>query len=188
MSVLRSITFLALLGAMAAFNAGCGGSSTPPAAAVTPTPTGGVTTTGGSSTAPGTATLVTVGAGGTATGVDINVVSPGATSQVNAEMLGVTPVGGGGSASNSGDSIHRGTTMKIILFGAGLNGAMQVTISGPSDIAVSNIRGIKSTNGTAGVAFDAAVSGNAALGARTVLLKNTNNDETTFTGGLEVIP
>jgi hypothetical protein len=78
--------------------------------------------------------------------------------------------------------------MKVLLFGAGLNGNMTVSISGPGDITVANIRSITSTSGTPGVAFDATLTSSAALGARTVFLKSSNGDITTFTGGLEVIP
>lgn len=65
---------------------------------------------------------------------------------------------------------------------------MQVSISGPADIVISNIRTIRSTTDTPGVAFTAAVSPDAAVGARTVILRATNDDITTFTGGLEVVP
>jgi hypothetical protein len=65
---------------------------------------------------------------------------------------------------------------------------MQVTIAGPHDITVTNMQSIQATDNTPGVAFTAAVSANAALGARTVYLKDTNGDITSFTGGLEVIP
>ena len=78
--------------------------------------------------------------------------------------------------------------MKVLIFGPGLDGSMNVTISGPADIVISNIRSITATDKTPGVAFDAAVSPVAALGARTVTLRATNDDITTFTGGLEVIP
>jgi len=78
--------------------------------------------------------------------------------------------------------------MKVLLFGQGLNGSMTVSISGPGDITVSNTSSISSTSGTPGIAFNAAVSGSAGLGARTVFLKSANGDITTFTGGLEVIP
>jgi hypothetical protein len=131
---------------------------------------------------------VSVAAGQTLTGADINVVAPAITPPENAEVLGVTDVNTGGSASNSGASIHVGSTKKVLIFGSGLTGNMTVNISGPGDIAVSNIRAISSTTGTPGIAFDAAVSGSAGLGARTVYLKSTNGDITTFTGGLEVIP
>jgi hypothetical protein len=65
---------------------------------------------------------------------------------------------------------------------------MQVTIRGPADITVSNIVSITSTNNTPGISFVAVVGANAALGARTVVLQNTQGDVTTFTGGLEVVP
>lgn len=78
--------------------------------------------------------------------------------------------------------------MRVILFGPGLDGQMQVRISGPSDITVSGITSIQASDNTPGIAFMAAAAGNAALGARTVYLQNTSGDVTSFTGGLEVIP
>jgi hypothetical protein len=78
--------------------------------------------------------------------------------------------------------------MRVILFGQGLSGSMTVTIDGPQDISVSNVRSITSTQDKPGVAFDASVSSSAALGARTVFLRTSNDDITAFTGGLEVVP
>jgi hypothetical protein len=78
--------------------------------------------------------------------------------------------------------------MRVILFGPGLNGQMQVNIAGPADITVSSITGIQATDNTPGISFMATAKPNAALGARTVFLQNTNGDVTTFTGGLEVVP
>jgi hypothetical protein len=95
---------------------------------------------------------------------------------------------GQASASNTGGLIHRGASMRVLLFGPGLNGQMQVRIAGPSDITVSNLTGIQATDNTPGVAFTATVAGNAALGARTVFLQNSAGDVTSFTGGLEVVP
>lgn len=163
---------------------GCGGGSSTPApttSVTTPVPTGNPTP----STSAG---AISVGSGQTVSGVDINVVPPALSPPENAELLGVTDVNTGGSASNSGATIHQGSTMKVLLFGSGLSGSMTVSISGPGDIAVSNITSISSTSGTPGIAFNAAVTATAGLGARTVFLKSTNNDITTFTGGLEVIP
>jgi len=65
---------------------------------------------------------------------------------------------------------------------------MQVSVSGPSDVAISGIQSITATDNTPGVSFTASVDSNAALGARTVILQATNDDVTTFTGGLEIIP
>jgi hypothetical protein len=104
-------------------------------------------------------------------------------------MLGVAGIGqSGASASNTGDVVQRGSNMKVIMFGPGLSGLMSVTISGPADIAVSNIRSITSMSNVPGIAFDVNVASNAALGARTVRLMGPNHDITTFTGGLEVRP
>lgn len=76
----------------------------------------------------------------------------------------------------------------MILFGHGLSGNMTVSLTGPADIAVSNIQAIMSTTNVPGISFTAAVSSSAALGARTVILQAANNDITTFAGGLEVVP
>ena len=91
-------------------------------------------------------------------------------------------------ALNTGGAVHRGSTMRILLFGPGLNGSMKVSIAGPHDITVGKIESVEATDNTPGVAFTAAVASNAALGARTVFLKSATGDVTSFTGGLEVIP
>ncbi len=135
-----------------------------------------------------TPTVVTVVAGQTAGGVNITVVPPASSPAPNAQVLGVAALSGTGEAFNTGASISRGTTRRVLLFGPGLNGGMQITISGPSDITISNPVSIKATDGTPGVSFTAAVAANAALGARTVVLQTANGDITTFTGGLEVVP
>ena len=130
-------------------------------------------------------TLVTPVSGGTVSGVDIIVPLDARTQR---GVLGVAdPSVSGGTATSTGDVIHRGSTMRVILFGTGLSSAAQVTISGPSDITISGEQTITSTSGKSGVSFLATVVPNAALGARTVRLRN-GNDISTFTGGLEVIP
>jgi hypothetical protein len=137
---------------------------------------------GGGGGAVGQATIISVSGGQTTTGVDIAVASPVSSPTPNAEFLGT-----GNSASTTGGTISQGTTATVLLFGPGLNGNMRVTISGPGDITVTNIQGITSaTDNTPGVSFTAAVASNAALGARTVLLRDSNDDITSFTGGLEV--
>ncbi len=121
-------------------------------------------------------------------GIDIAVASPSGTAP-NAQVLGVAAIGGGtASASNTGDQIHRGTTMHVLLFGPGLGSSMQVTLSGPQDYTIANKESIVSTDGTPGIEFDLTLNGDAALGARTVFLTDSQNNMTTFTGGLEVLP
>ena len=180
-----SFLFIACIFLLAA---GCGGGGSSSSTVTPPPPSGGGG--GGSTSSPVNPPVVVNLAGGqSATGVDIAVASPAASSPINAELLGVAALGAGGTAFNSGDTIHRGSSMKVILFGTGLNGNLKVTISGPQDIAIANVRSIQSTDNTPGVAFDVVVGANAALGARDVILQDTtNNDITTFTGGLEVIP
>lgn len=141
---------------------------------------GGGITTGGSLSAP---TVITVSSGQTTSGVDIAVASPASNPTPNAQALGT-----GSSASNTGTTLSQGSTATVILFGPGLSGNMTVSISGPKDITISNQQSIMSTTNVPGVQFTATVASNAALGARTVVLQDTKNDVTTFTGGLEVVP
>ena len=174
---------------LALFMAACGGSgnnsrTTPPTGTTTPPPP---TTSGSTAPAVQTAAPAPVIAGQTDGGVDITVGAPAGGSNINAEMLGVGTAGTTISAANTGAQVHRGELKVVILFGAGLTGTEQVTISGPNDVHVNNVRAIKSTNGKPGVAFDVAVDLTAALGARTVFLRASNDNIAAFTGGLEVI-
>jgi hypothetical protein len=162
---------------------GCGGVKNSSNSGSANLPTSGPSS-GGPVTAP---VIVQVGSGGTVSGIGIAVPGPAASPAPNAQVLGVA-TGTGGSAFNTGDLIHRGENASVLLFGPGLDGGMTITIGGPDDIQISNVRSIKSTNGTPGVAFDVVVNGNAALGARTVFLRNSQNDITAFAGGLEVVP
>jgi hypothetical protein len=131
----------------------------------------------------GAPNVVSLGAGATASGVDITVASPATNPAINALNLGTTAAG---FASNTGVAVQRGGTQGIILFGPGITGDLTVTLSGPSDITISNARTIQARNGTSGIAFDANIPANAAPGARTVFLRSSNNDITAFTGGLEI--
>jgi len=175
--------------------AGCGGkagSSPAPAPTVT-TATASVTPAPAPSLPaarpqPGTPNVVAVSGGQSVSGVDITVAPPASSNPANAQNLGVNSPTGQGMASNTGGSIHRGSAMRVLLFGPGLNNAMTVKLSGPSDVTISSIQGISATDNTPGIAFIATVSANAALGARTVYLQNPNGDMTSFAGGLEVLP
>lgn len=164
--------------------AGCGGTS---ASTSTPSPSGGGggggSGGGGSVSAP---RVVSVSGGANVTGIDIAVVPKSGTAP-NIEVLGVTS-GSGGSAFNTGDQIHRGSTMTVLTFGKGMTSIPKVTISGPSDIAVNNIQKITAKDGTPGIAFTAQVDSGAKLGARTVRMVDSNNNITVFSGGLEVVP
>ena len=169
---------------------GCGGSGSPTPVGAPPSSSNNTPgSTNGNATSPVQARrVVNVSVGQTASGIDINVASPANSAGPNAELLGTSELSASTTATNSGAAIRRGSTMKVVLFGRALSGSLQVTIGGPADISVSNVRSVTSTDGTAGIAFDAAVSGGAALGARTVYLRSANDDITAFTGGLEVIP
>jgi len=173
---------------LSVFLAGCGGGSSS-ASASTPGSSGSnpAPTTGGTATLKNP-TVVEVGQGQTATGVDITVGTPAGSPAPNAQNLGVNPLTGRAAAANTGGVIHRGTTMRVILFGPGLDGSMSVSIGGAKDITVSNVAGITATDNTPGLAFNASAAGNAALGARTVYLQTAGGDVTAFAGGLEVVP
>ncbi len=136
---------------------------------------------------PGQIEIVPVSAGRTSTGINVTVASPAASPAPNAEVLGV-----GRSASNTGAQIQAGTGGTVFLCGPGLSGNMQVRISGPGDISPLNVRGVECTdsnnNKVPGIQFDVNVPSGAAPGGRTVLLISPQNDITTFTGGLEVVP
>ena len=126
---------------------------------------------------------VAVTAGANTSGVNITV-SPALGSE-NATALGTLA---DGFAANTGAIVHQASSPTIVLFGPGLSGAMSVTLSGPQDIGVSNIRSVQAKDGTPGVAFDAVIGSSTAIGARTVYLKASNNDITALAGGLEVLP
>lgn len=148
------------------------------------TPPSGGGTSGGTGNSSG-ATAVAVSAGGATSGVDINVTS--GTPTLNAQVLGVSAASSsGGSASNTGGVVQRGTQSDVLLFGKGLGSSLTISILGPNDVSISNIRSIKSTSGLSGVQFTVDVNSNATPGARTVLLQDTQGNMTTFTGGLEI--
>src|SRR3954468_24908005 len=97
------IAALTLCTGLVIFIWGCGGGGSTPTQSTsnpTPTPTGG-----GGTTSPATgATVISVGAGQPVNGVDINVSAPATSPAINAELLGVSAVNTGGSASNSGST------------------------------------------------------------------------------------
>lgn len=134
---------------------------------------------------PVTAPTVIEVSGGQVSGVNIAVPVAASSPTPNAQALGVT-FGTQGSADNTGAQIKQGQTGTVLVFGPGLSGNMQISISGPGDIVVSNPQTIKATDGTPGVAFTVVVLPTAALGARTVILEDAKQDISTFTGGLEV--
>lgn len=146
--------------------------------------------------------IVNVTAGQLQQGVNVTVVNPATATPPgppNAQLLGLDR-GGTFSLFNTGDTISRSVvgSQTVALCGPGLSANMTVNIAGPSsDFVVSNISGSAtlchptSGGGTnlPGIQFDVTVSPNATLGARTIILQNvSNNDITTFTGGLEVVP
>lgn len=180
-----SIALLAL-----AALAACGGNSSGGRGS-TPPPSGGGGGNGGAANPP---VIVNVAAGQTASGVNVDVPAPAAAPAPNATLLGtaVVPPGGGSvniSLSNTGSTVRRGNSYVVALIGDGLSANMTVALSGPADINIdtASLKGFTATNGKPGLSFQVAVGSNAVLGARTILLKNTQNDITSFTGGLEVV-
>lgn len=179
----RNLTFAVAI-ALCIAVAGCGGSSTPKPQPVNaaPTPPPGA----GQVNPP---TIVVLAPGQTGSGTDIFVPPPAAMPALNAKFLGVTQTTTG-SASDTGSTISRGVPQpqQVLLFGPGLSANVQISISGPLDIPITNPQTISAKDGTPGVVFTVVLTPNTALGARTVILQNAQNDITTFTGGLEVVP
>ena len=143
---------------------------------------------GGGGTVPVVAPVTMNVTSGQTSTANILVGSPAATTPPNAKLLGVGPITGTISAFNTGATIQRNGVNRVVLFGPGLSGTMQVSINGPTvnDITISNVQTITATDGTPGISFTATVPAAAATGARTVVLRSTQDDITTFTGGLEV--
>ncbi len=130
-------------------------------------------------------TVVSVAGAADTPGTDISV--PATTPGLNALVLGVVPPNSsGGSAANTGGTIQRGSAGTVLMFGPGLSGNLTVSVFGPQDLTISNVVGIKATDGTPGVQFDVNVSSGATPGARTVVLQDASGNVTTFTGGLEI--
>lgn len=182
---MRSLMFAGAAGVLLLASCGGGGSSTKPTTTTT-TPT---STCSSTVSAPvGAQNIVTV-AGASVGGVDITVGNPQACPAANAEVLGVNDTTATKlSGNNTGGQLHRGDSKIIVLFGKGLSGSMQISVSGqPGDFTITNQSGITATDGTPGILFNVFVSPTAALGARSVVLRAANSDITTFTGGLEVI-
>ncbi len=139
---------------------------------------------GGGGTSP---TSVSVSAGATTNGVDIGVTSPKSNPTPNAEFLGVNL--GFAVAATTGDTVSRSQgSATVTMYGPGLSNTMAVTITGPADITIGSLTAITASDGTPGVQFPITLTAATALGARTVVMQDTNNDTTTFAGGLEVIP
>ena len=149
---------------------------------------------GGGGTVPVVAPVTMNVTSGQTSTANILVGSPAATTPPNAKLLGVAPITATTiSAFNTGATIQRNSVDRVVLFGDGLSGTMQVSINGPAvnDITISNIQGVTSQPDASGktvpgISFTATVPAAAATGARTVVLRSTQDDITTFTGGLEV--
>jgi hypothetical protein len=140
---------------------------------------------GGGSGAPSAAVPVVVQASQTAI-ANIAVVAPVSTTPPNVQAVGVDS---NGFAFATGGAVHQGEAAGIVtLFGPGIAGGITVNFSGPADITVTNTNAVTATDGTPGLQFNIAVASTAGLGSRTLILQNSNNDITTFAGGIEIIP
>ena len=117
---------------------------------------------------------------------NIAVVAPVSGTPPNVQAVGVDS---NGFAFATGGTATQGEAAGIVtLFGPGITSGMNVSFSGPADITVTNTHTVTATDGTPGLQFNIAVASTAALGARTLILQNSSNDITTFTGGIEIIP
>jgi len=157
--------------------AGCGGSSSG-------RELGGTDDPGTQTPSPGSGPI-TVASGQTITAADISV--PVSSNPINATLLGTNSTSAATLfASNTGGAVQRGTSVIVLMFGTGFDRSLTVSISGPSDLAVSNVANTTSTQGTPGIQFTLTAAANAAVGARTVTVRDSQGNVTAFTGGLEV--
>jgi len=135
-----------------------------------------------------TPNLVTVGSGESVTGINITVASPTSNPTPNVEFLSVDNTDDPAEAFVTGGVTTQGETDgTVLLFGTGMSTSMQLSFTGPDDITISNLESVESTNGLSGLTFNISVASTAALGARILVLQDSNNDVTTFTGGVEVV-
>ena len=178
-----------LVGAGLAACGGGGGSSNSPASSstsqtVAPSstiPGGGVTNPGGILLA--APTPVQVAANQSTVSVDIQV--PAVASTINAISLAVTAVNAGSAyVSDSGVSARQGNQYWLWIVGTGITPSLTVAFSGPGDIATSGAP--LALQNSAGTIYPITVPANAALGARTIILTDSNSNVTTLAGGLEV--
>lgn len=147
---------------------------------------GGSSSTSNSGGPGGGTGAVSVSAGNTAT-ANISVASPKSNPTPNAKFLGVNLAQGG--ATVSGDTVSRGQgNATVTMYGPALSASMKVSVTGPNDVTIGQLTGIKAQDGTPGVQFPIMLTSGTALGARTVVMQDSNGDITTFTGGLEVVP
>src|SRR5487761_305388 len=128
----HALTLSATVVLLIAGFAGCGGgsSSSSSGGGNPPPPSVG----GGAVTTP---TVITLSAGQSASGANIVVPAAAASPAPNAMDLGVT-TGTQGSADNTGAIVPVGFVGTVLMFGQGLGGNMQISISGPQDISISN--------------------------------------------------
>jgi hypothetical protein len=177
----RSLLLVIILLPLALWTACGGGGSNSEG---NPVPGGGGGNGGGGGVNP--PTIVSVSAGQAVLGVNISVAA-----QASSPTPNVTAAGADGkSAFSGGDVMHQNSVATVIVFGPGLNTSMKASFSGPGDIAIGPLQSVNFTDPKAppGLRFTATVASNAALGARTLVLQDTKNDITTFSGALEVVP
>ena len=187
---MKLVLALALL--VAAGLAACGGgggSSNSPASnsssqAALPSSTvsgGGVTDPGGILLA--TPTPVQVAANVSTVSVDIQV--PAVASAINAVSLAVTAVNAGSTyVTDSGVGVRQGNQYWLWIVGTGITPSLNVGFSGPGGITTSGTP--LALQKSVGTIYPITVAANAALGARTIILTDSNSNVTTLAGGLEV--
>lgn len=136
----------------------------------------------------GTSGPVAVTSGTTVSGIDITLPAPTASPAPNAQFLGAGIVGQSFFLTNGSAVVHRGQSAAIGIQGDGLSTSVTVTFSGPNDITIDTTTIQPLSSGKPGLKFLANISPAAALGARTVFLRNAQGDITAYAGGLEVMP
>jgi hypothetical protein len=130
---------------------------------------------------------VTIAAGSSTTGVDIYVDPPASSTSniLNVTQIGVAAVGATSIPFNEvSATVTHGTQMLMLVYGTGISLAngTTVTFSG-SGITASNIT-YGTLNGSTYMIAQISIDSGASLGARNVILTNSNLDVAILSGGL----
>ena len=128
---------------------------------------------------------VSVAGGQVSGGVDINVSHKTPTLQIT--MVGTA----GKIAHSTGTSVSRGSSVTLFLVGSGLVIGTTYSISGPSDVTVTQPSGNDfghTTENAPAVNIPITVSVSAAPGSRNIIVKNGTGETAIFPGGLLITP
>jgi len=183
--VYRKILYVVFVAMCLSFMLACGGRGDFGGGSGGGTGTGTGTGTGSNT---GTPKLVTITGGSTFMDGDIVVDAPAVTGANKLDMGFISVDDPNGNAYNTFTTVHQGASNSVLLIaGPGITASTQVIVTGPSPSDITLGTPTFNSGTIPALQLTISVSSTAALGARTVILKNSNNDIAAFAGGLEVI-